>query len=187
MNPYFRLVVVGWSVCHDFLKGREVTLPCSHRNTCYTYSLLSRRANSDSRDHDDDARQIKKPTKLLSSGDYNAGNSAKINQSNVAHRVNCPHIIQNGKCNNIPTKSVYKNNNNNNRIGTARYPHEKECTGNNSSIICDAFENDSHGGGGASTKIEPNVSRTKSADHAWRMPGWFKLFASLESSPLSYR
>ena len=26
---------VGWSVCHNFLEGREVTLPCSYRNTCF--------------------------------------------------------------------------------------------------------------------------------------------------------
>ena len=25
---------VGWSVCHNFLKGREVTPPCSYRSTC---------------------------------------------------------------------------------------------------------------------------------------------------------
>ena len=24
---------VGWFVCHDFLKGQEVTLPCSYRNS----------------------------------------------------------------------------------------------------------------------------------------------------------
>ena len=27
--------LVGLSVCHYFLKGREVTLPCSHQSTCF--------------------------------------------------------------------------------------------------------------------------------------------------------
>ena len=27
--------LVGWSVCHNFLKGWEVTLPCSYRSTCF--------------------------------------------------------------------------------------------------------------------------------------------------------
>ena len=34
---------VGWPVCHNFLKGREVSLPCSYRSTClfvYLYFLL---------------------------------------------------------------------------------------------------------------------------------------------------
>ena len=41
MTPHVRLLVgwlvgrsVGRSVCHNFLKGREVTLPCSYRSTC---------------------------------------------------------------------------------------------------------------------------------------------------------
>ena len=29
------LMSVGWSVCHYFLKGREITLPCSYWSTCY--------------------------------------------------------------------------------------------------------------------------------------------------------
>ena len=27
--------LVGMSVCHNFLTGREVTLPCSYRSTCF--------------------------------------------------------------------------------------------------------------------------------------------------------
>ena len=27
--------LVGWSVCHNILKGREVTFPCHFRNTCF--------------------------------------------------------------------------------------------------------------------------------------------------------
>ena len=37
MNPHVRWLfcqLVGWSVCMHFLKGREVTLPCSCRTTC---------------------------------------------------------------------------------------------------------------------------------------------------------
>ena len=30
--------LVGWSVCHNFLKGREVSLPCSSRSTCFDHS-----------------------------------------------------------------------------------------------------------------------------------------------------
>ena len=26
---------VGWPVCHHFLKGHKVTLPCSYRSTCF--------------------------------------------------------------------------------------------------------------------------------------------------------
>ena len=29
--------LVGWSVCHNFLKRREATLQCSYRNTCYLF------------------------------------------------------------------------------------------------------------------------------------------------------
>ena len=35
---YFRHIFLGWSVCHNFLKGWEVFLPCSYRSTfiiCY--------------------------------------------------------------------------------------------------------------------------------------------------------
>ena len=28
--------LVGWLVCHNFLKGRDVTLPCSYRTTCFS-------------------------------------------------------------------------------------------------------------------------------------------------------
>ena len=31
---FVRLSSVGWSVCHNFFKGREVTLPCSYRSNC---------------------------------------------------------------------------------------------------------------------------------------------------------
>ena len=31
---------VGSSVCHSFLKGRKVTLPCSYRSTCSTCDSL---------------------------------------------------------------------------------------------------------------------------------------------------
>ena len=34
MNPYARLLV-GWSVFHNFLKGRKVTLPGSYRSTYF--------------------------------------------------------------------------------------------------------------------------------------------------------
>ena len=28
---------IGWSVCHKFLKGQEVTLPCSYRSTYFYF------------------------------------------------------------------------------------------------------------------------------------------------------
>ena len=36
MNPHVRLFVGGvdWSVCHNLLIGRKVTLPCSYWSTC---------------------------------------------------------------------------------------------------------------------------------------------------------
>ena len=30
--------LVGWSVCHNFLKGREDTLPSSYRGTCLSFN-----------------------------------------------------------------------------------------------------------------------------------------------------
>ena len=39
---YVRLLVgwcVGLPVCHNFLNGREVTLPCSYQCTCFFFSL----------------------------------------------------------------------------------------------------------------------------------------------------
>ena len=41
---------VGWSVCHNFLKGREVTLPCSNRNTCYLLRLTKKRGDGVEKD-----------------------------------------------------------------------------------------------------------------------------------------
>ena len=32
--------VAGWSVCHNFLKGREISYPCSYRSTCYICRFL---------------------------------------------------------------------------------------------------------------------------------------------------
>ena len=32
-------LLVGRSVCHNLLKGREVTLPCSYRSGCYIHSV----------------------------------------------------------------------------------------------------------------------------------------------------
>ena len=34
----------GRSVCHDFQKGREITLRCSSRNTCLSSTLIILRA-----------------------------------------------------------------------------------------------------------------------------------------------
>ena len=30
---------IGCSVCHDYIKGQEVTLPCSYRSTCFNKTL----------------------------------------------------------------------------------------------------------------------------------------------------
>ena len=45
MNPHVRLLVGWWvygmvrrMVCHNFLKGQEVTLPCSYRSSCSSRS-----------------------------------------------------------------------------------------------------------------------------------------------------
>ena len=40
MNLQVRLLV-GWSVCHYFLQGRD-TLPCSYRSTCFALALVSK-------------------------------------------------------------------------------------------------------------------------------------------------
>ena len=34
------------SVCHNFLKGRKVTLPCFYWSTCYVYGYLENKCNS---------------------------------------------------------------------------------------------------------------------------------------------
>ena len=40
MSPHVRLFV-GRLACHEFLKGREVALPCFYHHQCKLYSMQS--------------------------------------------------------------------------------------------------------------------------------------------------
>ena len=39
----FRRQLVGCTVCHNLPKGREVTLPCSYRSTCFFQTRMTER------------------------------------------------------------------------------------------------------------------------------------------------